>query len=229
MLSHEAFTQFSASLFTLPMTTVSIYEDNNQLRSLLELLISNTEDFSVVGAYSNGQDITRQILLDRPDVVLMDIEMPGRNGIECVRQIKEINANIRVLMHTVFEDDERLFACLSSGADGYLLKKDTATHLLNALGEVTRDGGPMSPSIARRVLKTFLHAPQPKPEDHGITEREKQILQLLTFGYTYRMIGIQCNISVETVRRHLKNIYQKLHVQCGTEAVAKAIREQIIE
>ncbi|GAB3318767.1 response regulator transcription factor [Larkinella ripae] len=211
------------------MISVSIYEDNNQLRSLLELLIGNTENFSVAGSYSNGQDITEQVLLDRPDVVLMDIDMPGRDGIECVSRVKEANASIRVLMHTVFEDDERLFACLSSGADGYLLKKDTATHLLNALGEVSKGGGPMSPSIARRVLKTFLHIPQSKQDNYGITEREQQILQLLSQGYTYRMIGIQCHISVETVRRHLKNVYQKLHVQCGTEAVAKAIREQLIQ
>ncbi|MGA0560798.1 response regulator [Larkinella sp. VNQ87] len=211
------------------MITVSIYEDNNQLRSLLELLIGNTENFSVVGSYSHGQDITEQILIDRPDVVLMDIDMPGRDGIECVSRIKETNASIRVLMHTVFEDDDRLFACLSHGADGYLLKKDTATHLLNALSEVTKGGGPMSPSIARRVLKTFLHIPHAKQDDYGITEREQQILQLLSQGYTYRMIAIQCQISVETVRRHLKNVYQKLHVQCGTEAVAKAIREQLIK
>jgi NarL family two-component system response regulator LiaR len=211
------------------MTTVSIYEDNNQLRSLLELLIGNTENFSVVGTYSNGQDIAEQVLTDQPDVVLMDIDMPGRDGIECIRQVKAANASIRVLMHTVFDDDDRLFACLSNGADGYLLKKDTATHLLNALSEVIKGGGPMSPSIARRVLETFLHAPKLRKENYGITEREQQILQLLTKGYTYRMIGIQCDISVETVRRHLKNIYQKLHVQCGTEAVAKAIREQLID
>jgi NarL family two-component system response regulator LiaR len=224
----KPFGNFSVSHYPV-MTTVSIYEDNHQLRSLLELLIGNTENFSVVGTYSNGQDIAEQVLLDRPDVVLMDIDMPGRNGIECIRQVKVTNAAIRVLMHTVFDDDERLFACLSNGADGYLLKKDTATHLMNALGEVIKGGGPMSPSIARRVLETFKHVPKSKKETYGITGREQEILQLLTKGYTYRMIGIQCEISVETVRRHLKNVYQKLHVQCGTEAVAKAIREQLIE
>lgn len=210
------------------MITVSIYEDNNQLRSLLEFLIGDTEKFSVVGSYGNGQDIIKQVLQDQPKVVLMDIDMPGRDGIECVRLVKETNAAIKVLMHTVFNDDERLFACLSNGADGYLLKKDTATHLLNAIEEVISGGGPMSPGIARQVLKTFLQVPKSIPENYGITEREHQILQLLTKGNTYRMIGIQCDISVETVRRHLKNIYHKLHVQCSTEAVAKAIREQII-
>lgn len=210
------------------MTAISIYEDNDELRSLLELLIGNTDEFTVVGAYSNGKRVVEQVTRDRPDVVLMDIDMPGPDGIECVRKLKEANVDIRVLMHTVFDDDDRLFACLSNGADGYLLKKDTSTHLLPALRDIVEGGGPMSPGIARRVLKTFLQPPHPKKQNYGITEREQQILQLLTQGFTYRMIGVRCTISVETVRRHLKNIYQKLHVQCGTEAVAKALRERII-
>lgn len=211
------------------MITVSIYEDNDQLRSLLELLINSTTGFSVVGSHSNGQKVVEQVRQEEPDVVLMDIDMPGRDGIECVRHVKEINVAIRVLMHTVFADDERLFACLSNGADGYLLKKDTATHLISALRDVSDGGAPMSPGIARRVLQTFQRPPHPERQDYGITEREQELLQLLTQGYTYRMIGVQCTISVETVRRHLKNIYQKLHVQCGTEAVAKALREKLLD
>ena len=209
------------------MVRVSIYEDQNELRSLLELLIGNAEGFEVAGAYANGLSVTEQASRDRPDVVLMDIDMPGRNGIDCVSLIKEVSVDIRVLMHTVFDDDERLFACLSNGANGYLLKKDTSTHLLSAIQEVVDGGGPMSPGIARRVLQTFLHV-APAQQSYGITPREQELLQLLAQGYTYRMIGIQCSISVETVRRHLKNIYHKLHVQCGTEAVAKALRERII-
>ncbi|WP_373513675.1 response regulator [Persicitalea sp.] len=209
------------------MVRVSIYEDQNELRSLLELLIGNAEGFEVAGAYANGLSVAEQARRDRPDVVLMDIDMPGRSGIDCVSRVKEVDVDIRVLMHTVFDDDERLFACLSSGADGYLLKKDTSTHLLSALREVVEGGGPMSPGIARRVLQTFLHTP-PAQQSYGITPREQELLQLLAQGFTYRMIGIRCSISVETVRRHLKNIYHKLHVQCGTEAVAKALRERII-
>jgi DNA-binding NarL/FixJ family response regulator len=210
------------------MTAVSIYEDNDDLRSLLQSLIGNTENFLVIGAYADGQQVVEQTRQNRPDVVLMDIDMPGRDGIECVRLLKESDVRIKVLMHTVFDDDDRLFACLSNGADGYLLKKHTASHLLNALTEVMDGGGPMSPGIARRVLKTFARL-SPPTQPYGITEREKEILQLLSQGYTYRMIGHRCSISVETVRRHLKNIYQKLHVQCGTEAVAKALREQLIK
>ena len=211
------------------MISVSIYEDNEKLRSLLELLIGNTAGFAVVGTYPNGQAIVNQIRHDQPDVVLMDIDMPGVDGIEGVRRVKETNAAVRILMHTVFDDDDRLFACLSNGADGYLLKRDTSTHLLQALREVTEGGGPMSPGIAKRVLQTFRRPPHPERNGHGITPREHQLLELLARGYTYRMIGLDCQISVETVRRHLKNIYQKLHVQCSTEAVAKAIRERIIQ
>lgn len=210
------------------MVKVSIYEDKEPLRSLLELMIGGAGGFAVVGSYGNGQRITEQLGRTRPDVVLMDIDMPGLSGIDCVSRVKEYDVDIRVLMHTVFDDDDRLFACLSNGADGYLLKKDTSTHLLNALREVVEGGGPMSPGIARRVLQTFLHGYPPQRQEYGITSREHELLQLLSQGYTYRMIGIQCSISVETVRRHLKNIYHKLHVQCGTEAVAKALRERII-
>ncbi len=215
-------------LSALRMTTISIYEDNDKLRALLELLIGSQEGFAVVGAYGNGQTIVEQIEHDRPNVVLMDIDMPGRNGIDCVRLVKEFDPAVHIMMHTVFDDDDRLFACLSNGAAGYLLKKDTATHLLTALQEVMAGGGPMSPGIARRVLQTFQRPETPRSPTYGITLREQELLSLLTRGYTYRMIGIELHISVETVRRHLKNIYQKLHVQCGTEAVAKALRERII-
>lgn len=211
------------------MKTVAIYEDNDPLRALLELLINGSGEFTVAGAYAHGEDVRAQVLADRPDVVLLDIDMPGRDGIACIRYIKEARPDTRVLMHTVFADDDRLFACLSQGADGYLLKKDTATLLLPALHDVVAGGGPMSPGIARRVLQTFQHPPRPVHPEYGITDRERELLQLLTHGYTYRMIALQCHISVETVRRHLKNIYQKLHVQCGTEAVAKALRERLLE
>lgn len=210
------------------MTTVSIYEDNDKLRSLLELMIAGSGTLWVVGAYPHGQQVAEQVSQARPDVVLMDIDMPGRSGIDCVRLIKEINVEIRVLIHTVFEDDDRLFACLCHGADGYLLKKDTSTHLLRALHEVAEGGAPMSPGIARRVLQTFQQPTSPGQYSYAISEREQQILRLVARGFTYRMIGMECGISVETVRRHLKNIYQKLHVQCGPEAVAKAIRERLI-
>lgn len=210
------------------MISVLIYEDNDKLRSLLELMIAATDGLAVLGAYPNGAQVIAQVTQHRPDVVVMDIDMPGLSGIDCVQLIKQTHPHSRVLMHTVFDDDDRLFNCLKQGADGYILKKDTSTHLIRAILEANDGGAPMSPGIARRVLDTFRQAPAPDRAVYGITEREQEILQLLAKGYTYRMLGIECNISVETVRRHLKNIYHKLHVRCGTEAVAKAMRERLI-
>ncbi|HET6544829.1 MAG TPA: response regulator transcription factor [Chryseolinea sp.] len=207
---------------------VSIYEDNAKLRDLLELLIGNTEGFAMAGSYPDCTKVAADIKRDHPDVVIMDIDMPGRSGIEGVQLIKEIDISIRVVMHTVFDDDDRLFNCLTNGADGYLLKKDSWALLVNAIREVYEGGAPMSPGIATRVLKAFRQTKQSSKNDYHITEREHQVLELLARGFSYRMIGIEFSISPETVKRHLKNIYQKLHVQCGPEAVAKAIREKII-
>ena len=206
---------------------VSVYEDNGKLRDLLELLIASTEGFVLAGSYPDCTHVTQDAKGDHPDVVIMDIDMPGRSGIEGVQLLKELDVNIKVVMHTVFDDDDRLFTCLTNGADGYLLKKDSWALLVNAIREVYDGGAPMSPGIASRVLKAFRQTKQAKSEYH-ITEREQQVLELLARGFSYRMIGIEFSISPETVKRHLKNIYQKLHVQCGPEAVAKAIREKII-
>jgi DNA-binding NarL/FixJ family response regulator len=207
---------------------VSIYEDNAKLRDLLELLIGHTEGFAISGSYPDCNNVKDDIKRDHPDVVIMDIDMPGRSGLEGVQLIKEVDVNVRVVMHTVFDDDDRLFTCLTNGADGYLLKKDSWAHLVNAIREVYEGGAPMSPGIANRVLKAFRQSKQSSKNDYHITDREHQVLELLARGFSYRMIGIEFSISPETVKRHLKNIYQKLHVQCGPEAVAKAIRERII-
>jgi DNA-binding NarL/FixJ family response regulator len=173
---------------------ISIYEDNDKLRALLELLVSNTEGYLLVGAYPHCVNVTKDILRDSPDVIVMDIDMPDCNGIEGVRLVKQFNAHIRVLMHTVFDDDDKLFACLSNGADGYLLKKDSSLHLIGAIRDTYEGGGPMSPGIARRVLQTFHQARGSAETDYHITPREKQVLELLARGFTYRMIGIESAI-----------------------------------
>jgi DNA-binding NarL/FixJ family response regulator len=209
------------------MISVSIYEDNEKLRDVLEMLISTTDGFRVLGTYADCQNVRAEIKASRPDVVIMDIDMPGCSGIDGVKLIKEIDVTVKVIMHTVFDDDDKLFACLSNGADGYLLKRDTYVQLMFAIRDVMDGGAPMSPGIARKVLTVF-HKPKETGEQYHITPREQQVLQLLSRGFSYRMIGIEFSISPETVKRHLKNIYQKLHVQCGPEAVAKAIREKII-
>ena len=207
--------------------TISIFEDNDKLRDLIEMLIGSSNEFLVKGTYSNTKDIVSKVIENQPDVIIMDIDMPEYNGIEGVREVKKYFPEVKVIMHTVFDDDDRLFTCLSLGADGYILKKDAPTFLFNAIKEVLAGGAPMSAGIATRVLQSFRKVEKPFNNYH-LTEREKQILELLTKGFSYRMIGIECHISIETVRRHLKNIYQKLHVQCGTEAVAKAIQERLL-
>jgi DNA-binding NarL/FixJ family response regulator len=206
---------------------ISIFEDNDKLRDLIVMLIGSSDEFVVKGTYSNTYDIINKVIENQPDVIIMDIDMPEHDGIEGVQEVKKKFPNIKIIMHTVFDDDDRLFTCLSFGADGYILKKDASSHLFNAIKEVIAGGAPMSSGIAKRVLQTFRKVEKPSNSYH-LTDREKEILELLTKGYSYRMIGIECNISIETVRRHLKNIYQKLHVQCGTEAVAKAINEQLL-
>ncbi|MEJ7646107.1 MAG: response regulator transcription factor [Chryseolinea sp.] len=208
--------------------SVSIYEDNSKLRDLLDLLIKTTDGLKVMGLYENCIHIVKDAQANRPNVVIMDIDMPGCSGIDGVRLIKEVDVDIKVIMHTVFDDDEKLFACLANGADGYLLKRDTSVYLTQAIRDVMEGGAPMSPGIAKKVLVAF-HKTRPLPsKEYQITPREKQVLELLAKGFSYRMIGQEFSISPETVKRHLKNIYQKLHVQCGPEAVAKAIRQRII-
>jgi DNA-binding NarL/FixJ family response regulator len=209
------------------MMIISIFEDNDKLRELIEMLLGSSNEFIVKGTYTNTFDIIKKVIENKPDVIIMDIDMPEHDGIEGVKEVKKYFPEVKVIMHTVFDDDDRLFACLSYGADGYILKKDAPTFLFNAIKEVLAGGAPMSAGIATRVLQTFRKVDKPT-NDYHLTEREKQILELLTRGFSYRMIGIECHISIETVRRHLKNIYQKLHVQCGTEAVAKAVGEKLL-
>ena len=206
---------------------IAIFEDNDKLRELIEMLLGSSDKFEVCGKYHNTAGIIEKVRKDQPDVIVMDIDMPDHDGIEGVRAVKGAYPNIKVIMHTVFDDDDRLFTCLSLGADGYILKKDASAYLFKAIEEVLDGGAPMSAGIASRVLQTFRKLNKPI-EDYHITSREKEILILLSRGFSYRMISLECVISIETVRRHLKNIYQKLHVQCGTEAVAKAISERLI-
>src|SRR5688572_33468902 len=153
----------------MELIRVSIYEDNAKLRDLLELLIGHTEGFKILGSYPNCNSVIENVKRHKPDVVIMDIDMPGRSGLEGVQLVREFDVNIKVVMHTVFDDDDRLFTCLTNGADGYLLKKDSWAHLVNAIREVYEGGAPMSPGIANRVLKAFRNPKQPPKQDYHIT------------------------------------------------------------
>ncbi|MES2516942.1 MAG: response regulator transcription factor [Bacteroidota bacterium] len=207
------------------MISVSIYEDNQRLSDLLMLLLENTEGFRVVGIHTDCTKVVEDMAKESPDVIVMDIDMPNSNGIEGVLSVKKVSQQTKVLMHTVF-DDERLFECLRHGADGYMLKKDSSVMLVSAIRELMNGGAPMSPEIASMVLKAFR---QPLTNEYHLTEREKEILESLTNGNSYKMIAAECFISTDTVRRHLQNIYLKLQVQSAPEAVAKALRERLVK
>jgi DNA-binding NarL/FixJ family response regulator len=187
------------------------------------LLLDGLGYLEVCAAHSNCDQIVAQVEQLKPTVILMDIDMPGIGGIAGVRLAKKHFPEVFVLMFTVFDDDERLMACLRAGANGYLLKKTPPNQIIEAIDNVTSGGAPMTPEIAQKVLATFrvdyLH-----PKDLGLTNREIQVLELLIKGHSYKMIGGEFNISLDTVRTHLKHIYEKMHVNNGNEAVAKAMR-----
>jgi len=211
------------------MIRLLIYEDNDKLRKSLQLLFSATPDIKVCGAMPDCMEAAKDVKMMEPDVILMDIDMPGRNGIEGVRQIKEVNTVVQVVMHTVFDDDQKVFDALAAGADGYLLKNVSPQQLFEAIRDVRTGGSPMSPGIAKKVLESFRKKSNPDDKYTALTQREKNILEMLTKGYTYKRISTECEITIDTTRTHIKNIYNKLHVNCGTEAVAKAIRLKMFE
>jgi DNA-binding NarL/FixJ family response regulator len=209
-------------------TRVLIYEDNPDLQASLSQLIAGASGLSLVGAFSNCNQVTTDVARLQPHVVLMDIDMPGINGSEGLRRIKAGTPDINVVMLTVFEENERVFGAVCAGADGYLLKKTPPARLLEAIGEVRAGGAPMTPAIARQVLQLFPKAtPTVASDDSAATlsPREREILRLLVEGYSYKMIAADREISIDTVRSHIKKIYEKLHVRSMTEAVSKALRQ----
>ncbi|HNP24190.1 MAG TPA: response regulator transcription factor [Panacibacter sp.] len=207
-------------------TSVILFEDNDRLRESLAFLLSNDEDFVVLAHFNNCNEAAAVISGYEPDAVLMDIDMPGMSGIQGVVAIKAVRPQTAVIMYTVFEDDDRLFQCLCAGADGYLLKKTPPAQLFSAIHDVMKGGAPMSPLIAKKVLNSFQ---QKHPsQQYNLSHREIEVLQLLIKGYSIKIIAAELNVAFDTVRSHLKNIYQKLHVSCGKEAIAKAINEKIV-
>lgn len=211
---------------------MAIFDDNRNIRESIGLLLDTVQGFNVVGSFSHVLDCVEDVAACKPDIVLMDIEMPGMSGIEAVRLLKKEFPHIQVLMQTVFEDDERVFDSICSGASGYILKNQLNTRLVESLQELQFGGSPMSPSIARKVLNKMQQIPQHvrngPPPDYQLTPREKEVLACIVNGLAYKMIADQLHISYETVRSHVKKIYEKLHVASLTEAVAKAINQKIV-
>lgn len=212
------------------MIKVVLYEDNPQLREGLTMLIDGSDGFHVLAAYKNCNNVAAEIEAWKPDVVLMDIDMPGTNGIEGLKLIRQTNLEVKVLMLTVFDDNKNVFEAIRNGANGYILKKTPPAKLLEYIQEAASGGAPMTSSIATQVLKMFSgisNSPE-KSDAYNLSEREQEVLQLLVNGYSYKMIAGEMFISIDTVRSHIKKIYEKLHVNSKSEAVAKAFKDKIV-
>jgi DNA-binding NarL/FixJ family response regulator len=204
-----------------------IYEDNSRLRQSLKLLLNEKNGFEVVGAFPDCDAAEKQVNKLQPELVIMDIDMPGIGGIKGVKIIKSVFPEVKIVIHTVFDDDNRIFECICAGADGYLLKNTSPSKLIQALHELAEGGAPMSPFVAQKIFGHFRKE-SAVIELFQLSNREKEILEMLVKGNSYKMIADRCMISFDTVKKHLQNIYRKLHVNCGTEAVAKALRNKIV-
>ena len=211
---------------------IAIFDDSNKIRDSIGMLLRTEKDFELVGSFAHVLDCIIDIKNCNPDVILMDIEMPEMTGIEAVKTIRKEFPRVQVLMQTVFEDDERVFESICAGASGYILKNALNTKLIDFIKEIQFGGSPMSPSIARKVLTKMQQIPEHvspvAAPDYHLTPREKEVLACIVNGLAHKMIAEHLFISYETVRTHVKNIYEKLHVASLTEAVHKTLKERII-
>ncbi|TAK67237.1 MAG: response regulator transcription factor [Bacteroidetes bacterium] len=205
--------------------TVAIVEDNKVIREGLSVLINGSDGFSCVATYPTAEAAIKNIDKDAPDIILMDIQLPGMSGIECVRKLKATNPSIQIMMQTIYEDDERIYDSLVSGASGYILKKTPPSKLLEAIQDLHNGGSPMSSQIARKVVQAFQKMNSVTNETENLSPRENEILSYLAKGYRYKEIADILFISIETVRTHLRNIYEKLQVRSRTEAVLKYLKK----
>jgi DNA-binding NarL/FixJ family response regulator len=206
--------------------TVSIVEDNQGMRESFAALLNKAPNLRCVSAYATGEDAVRGMVADSPDVALVDVNLPGMDGIECVAKLKLQLPKLLVLMLTRYEQSDLIFNSIRAGASGYLLKKTPPAELIQAIEQVHAGGAPMSMQIARKVVDHFRQIQQPASDVEKLTTREQEILELLSKGYYYKEIGDRLKITINTVRTHLHHIYEKLHVQSRTEAVLKFLGRQ---
>jgi DNA-binding NarL/FixJ family response regulator len=210
------------------MIRIIIYDDVQELRESLTLLLDSEDGFEVLGSFDNCETAPVDVAEMKPDVILMDIDMPNRSGIEGVRSIRQADQQVKIIMLTVFDDNKNVFESLRAGANGYLLKKTAPAKLVEHIREVHAGGAPMTASIATQVLNMFAGLSHTESHDYDLSDREKQVLQLLVDGNSYKMVGAEMNLSIDTIRSHIRNIYEKLQVHSKSEAVAKAIKNRIV-
>jgi DNA-binding NarL/FixJ family response regulator len=204
---------------------VSIVEDNSQVRSSLAKLIDSSPGFRCVSKHGSAEDALKEIPGQRPQVVLMDINLPGMNGVECARQLKPQLPGAQIIMLTVYQNTEHIFNALAAGATGYMLKQTPPAELLAAIKDVHAGGSPMSSHIARKIVQSFLPAAPVSAEAQSLSPREAEVLDLLAKGFLYKEIAEQMKVSYATVHTHIRHIYEKLHVRSRTEAVAKHLNQ----
>lgn len=211
------------------MISILLFEDNKNLRESLSLYLAGTDGLWLSGAYANATDAVKLVRKYQPDVVLMDIQMPGISGIEAMRAIKKVNSEVKVLIQTVFENDDKVFAAICAGANGYIIKTPKPEDYVKAIIDVYNGGSHLSPTIAAKVLSMFQSQFVMKEQTYvSLTPREKEVLQYMVKGMSYKMIADACNVGFSTVHSHIKNIYEKLHVNSAPEAVVKALEMRLV-
>jgi DNA-binding NarL/FixJ family response regulator len=213
---------------TGPSIRVALVEDDGETREGLQELINSADGFRCVGAYPAVEDALERLGQQPPDVLLLDIHLPGVSGSEGVRLIREHYPRVEVLMLTVYAEEAKIFEAICNGASGYLLKKTRPARLLEAVREAHAGGSPMSPEVARKVVSLFRKVAPPTQSEHELTSQERRLLRLLAEGHSYESAGERMQISVNTVRNYIRGIYEKLHVHSKSEAVSKAIRQGLI-
>ncbi len=210
------------------MTRVAVYDDNKPRRESLEALISLSTDLEFAGGFENCATILLDVAATTPDIILMDIEMPVVNGLEGVKAVKQQHPHIKIIMQTAFDDDDKVFAALQAGAEGYILKTASVTQIAQSIDEVMKGGAAMTPSIALKVMRYFNQLPAVTQPDYNLSTKENEVLKLLAKGLSYKMIADTMGISYFTVNNHVKKIYEKLQVHSLGEAVALAHKNKLV-
>jgi DNA-binding NarL/FixJ family response regulator len=208
---------------------VAVIEDHHKFRACLEFLLNNTDGYRCAGSFRSMEEALEKIKADLPDLVLLDIGLPGMSGVEGARILKERFPNIVILMNTVYDDDERIFDALCAGASGYLLKKMSPAELLESVKVAINGGAPMSPEVARRVISLFREIRPPERADYQLTPHEIRLLKMIAEGHSYKTAGAELGVSPKTISFHLQNIYEKLQVHSKSAAVSKALRHRLIK